>query len=257
MVSASHVAGATGSCRWMLRLDPETVRQIAVLDWNRVGRRVWIDVARGIVSWMTPSYLHGKMGSAADDVVVSAGLGTGIRPEKLRDTRWKRPEDPPNAGLEPDASYYVGEQALAFRKAMDEGRSAEATFIQRCPPDLVVEINDTHADPDKPHGYARLGVGEMWLGEIDAEGILSVVRILDLRSGDVSKERLESFIFPGLSRDVLRKAFEFAYRGRMDELEELINAYVTSALSGGCDDALPPSWVIFSRRFPHPFFRFG
>jgi Uma2 family endonuclease len=57
-------------------------------------------------------------------------------------------------GAEPDNAYYIQNQPLVA------GRKVDLTTDP--PPDLVVEIDITHSDVNKPALYASMGVPEFW-----------------------------------------------------------------------------------------------
>jgi Uma2 family endonuclease len=57
-------------------------------------------------------------------------------------------------GAEPDNAYYIQNQPQVAGKKVN--------LQQDPPPDLVVEVDITHTDIDKPALYASLGVSEFW-----------------------------------------------------------------------------------------------
>jgi Uma2 family endonuclease len=57
-------------------------------------------------------------------------------------------------GAEPDRSFYIQNQALVAGKIVD--------LNQDPPPDLVLEVDITHTDINKPALYASMGVPEFW-----------------------------------------------------------------------------------------------
>ena len=64
--------------------------------------------------------------------------------------------------MEPDCAFYVGERAKAYYAARDEGKAAVNAYVERVAPDLVVEVEITHADAGKAERYAAMGVRELW-----------------------------------------------------------------------------------------------
>ena len=182
MSDTCHI-GPLGSEFWRIRVPPEAIPELArEIDWNRLGRRVVIDPVGGLIAWMHPAGPHEGYADAADKVVERVGRRlTGGFPKGMRGMRWRLPEDPPNTGLEADASFYTGEHADAWQRAFEEGSEAVARFELATPPDLVVEAEVTHLDHDKPARYARLGAPEMW--QIRARtGEAAVIVMLDLQA---------------------------------------------------------------------------
>ncbi len=161
--SETHFIGPLGSEFWQIQVDPEAVPLLASkIDWNGLGRRVMIDPIAGIISWMSPASTHEDLAEATDEIVKAAGQIIKGRVRGMRGTRWKRPEDPRNTGLEADASFYIGTKAEQWYAAIRQGWDKVEEFETRTPPDLVVEVEITHLDKDKPARYARLGISEMW-----------------------------------------------------------------------------------------------
>jgi len=236
-----HVIGPLGSDFWKLEVPPELVPALArEFDWNRMGRRVMIDAKEGIISWMSPSSLHEIFGFSSDEIVKEAGLVLQKRVRGMRGTRWKKPDDPANVGLEADAAFYVGDNAVAWY-AIDQEDSEEdvQTFEARTPPDLVVEVEVTHFDSKKPQRYSELGVREMW--RVDArKGRKQIqVEILDLQ--DAIRPMGESLVLDGLASSDLPKAYQLARRGNNVGLGDLLKEKLALANNSNPDgDPAPP-----------------
>ena len=65
--------------------------------------------------------------------------------------------------MEPDCAFYLDERAWAYRAAAGRGRSCGRRHSsRRTPPDLVVEVEITHADKGKIERYGDIGVRELW-----------------------------------------------------------------------------------------------
>lgn len=150
--------GPLGSTAHVLRADAGTVAELAAIDWNRWFRRVCLDPVRGLVVLMTPSRLHDDLAEVFDDIV-DAAVSVAKR---LRSTRLRGRDEPPGTGLEPDCAFYLGERARAYRDALADGEAAADAFFERTPPDLVVEVEITHADAGKIERYGDIGVRELW-----------------------------------------------------------------------------------------------
>ena len=229
-LSRHHCVGPMGSEFWRIAVPPEVVPALAErIDWNRMGRRVMIDAAGGIIAWMNPSGPHADFSDAADETVKRAARLLRAPAKAKRDTRWKRPEDPKNTGLEPDASFYVGASAKGWLAALDEGDASLAAFEAAMPPDLVVEVEVSHFDGDKPSRYAALGVPEMWRASRSSGGRAVEVEILDLQAPDGPRPVAESLALPGLDAALLPNAFDLARRLRYEALESLLAAALAPA----------------------------
>lgn len=178
--------GPLGSTIHVLRADAGTVAELATIDWNRWFRQVCLDPVRGTISLMTPSRLHGDLAAILDDIVDAAGSAVTGASKGLRDTRLRGPGDPPGTGMEPDCAFYLGERARAYRAALVEGEAAADRFFERTAPDLVVEVEITHADEGKVERYGDMGVRELWRlhGRTGSRELR--VELLALRPGDAT-----------------------------------------------------------------------
>ena len=154
--------GALGSVIHVLRADPETVAELAAVDWNRHFRRVCLDPVRGVVTLMAPSRLHEDLTEILDRIVDAAGSAVADAVKGLRSTRLRGRDDPPGTGMEPDCAFYIGERAKGYYGACAEGETAVESFVERTAPDLVVETEITSFDEGKIARYGELGVRELW-----------------------------------------------------------------------------------------------
>ena len=207
------VTGPLGSTVHVLRADADTVTALATIDWNRRFRRVCVDPARGLITLMSPSRLHEELATIFGDIVdvaaeILSGAGRGIGSTRLRGSG-----DPPDTGMEPDCAFYVGGRARAYSRALREGEVAADTFLEQTPPDLVVEVEITHADEGKAERYAQMGVREMWrlrgrksTREFEAE-------FLALHPGEPSRPLDASAVLEGLEPSDVREAMDKARLG--------------------------------------------
>ena len=230
MFAPQHCVGSMGSEFWRISVPPELVPELAEkIDWNRYGRRVLVDAAEGIILWMNPSGPHEDYADAAGKTVEAAARLLGETAKAKLGTRWKRSEDPKNAGLEADASFYIGANAEGWYAARRESRKAALAFEAATPPDLVVEVEVTNPADGKPELYAALGVPEMWRVDrkspdrVDEDEVK--VEILALQAPS-NKHRIikESLALPGLKAALLPEAFELVVGGRHEEFEKLLKA---------------------------------
>ena len=215
-----RVTGSMGSEYVRFRLDPEAVPLLTEkFDWNLLARRVFIDPVTGFVDLMTPSLTHERH-TRGTDRVMDAVARSGFPVAPLGSTRWRRPEDPRNTGAEPDACYYLGETAERWDETDPLDKDAQEAFALRNPPDLVIEVERSHGDGDKPQAYRRLGVPEMW--RIDISGNVREAVMLDLQAPAGPAELESSAVLTGASPAFVLEALELAIRRRFPELDALI-----------------------------------
>ena len=161
--------GPLGSTIHVLHADPQTVVELASIDWNRSFRRVCLDPVRGLITLMAPSRLHEEFSAILGHVVDVAASALAGAAKDLRNARLREPGSPPGTGMEPDCAFYFGEKARAYRTTLADGKEAADAFFDDNAPDLVVEVEITSADESKIERYADLGVRELWLLQ-DPEG---------------------------------------------------------------------------------------
>ena len=154
--------GPLGSTIHVLRADAGTIAELAAIDWNRHFRRVCLDPVRGLITLMSPSHLHEDLTDIFDHIVDVAGSELGGAAKGIRSTRLRGRGEPPGTGMEPDCAFYVGQRAREFRDALVTGGAEAVDFIERIAPDLVVEVEITHADEGKVERYGEMGVRELW-----------------------------------------------------------------------------------------------
>jgi Uma2 family endonuclease len=106
-----------------------------------------------------------------------------------------------NRGSEPDNAFYIQNQPRVAGKKVD--------LKQDPPPDLVVEVDITHSDIDKPALYASMGVPEFW--RYNGQ----VWRIYQLQ-GQQYQEVEHSPTFPWVAKE---KLYEFLSQSEQDEVE--------------------------------------
>ena len=159
---ATMLTGPLGSTIHVIRADAGTVAELAAIDWSRHFRRVCLDPVRGLVTLMSPSYPHEDLSSIFDDIVNVAGSILTSTAKNLRSLRLRGQGEPPGTGMEPDCAFYVGERAREYFRARREGQAAVEAYVERVAPDLVVEVEITHADEGKAERYRDIGVRELW-----------------------------------------------------------------------------------------------
>lgn len=215
-----RVRGSMGSEYVRFRLDPEAVPLLTEkFDWNRLARRVFIDPVTGFVDLMTPSSTHERH-ARGTDWMMEAVARKGVAVAPLGSTRWRRPEDPRNTGAEPDACCYLGDKAERWDRTASMDEEAQDAFALQNPPDLVIEVERSRGDEDKPRAYRRLGIPEMW--RIDVSGNVRETVMLDLQAPSGPTELESSAVLPGASPAFVLEALELAIRRRFPELDALI-----------------------------------
>ena len=217
---ATRFVGPLGSTILHLRADGATVAAVAGVDWNRGFRRVWLDPVREVITLMSPSRLHEDLTGVFESIVAGAAKTLALAASGLRHTRLRRSEEPPGTGVEPDVAFYIGERARAYRAALEEGDAAADAFVERTGPDLVVEVEVTHADAGKVERYRDLGVREFWRvrgfrGRKEAE-----TAFFSLGAGNEPEPLEVSVVLPGLTPVDVREAVE-AVRRSYDPVERI------------------------------------
>jgi len=218
-----RTVGSMGSEYVRFRLDPEIVPLLtAKFDWNRLARRVFIDPVSGLVDLMTPSSAHERYSRGADRFMDAMNRKHRVRAIALGSTRWRLPEDPVNTGAEPDACYYLGRTADAWIEAERQEEEALAAFEARTPPDLVIEVERSRGDDNKPAFYRRLGIPEMW--RLDIAGNTREAILLDLQAAGGPAELSVSAVLRPAGPAFILAAVELAGKARIEELDSLIEA---------------------------------
>ena len=197
--AATMIEGPLGSTVHVLRADAETVAALAAVDWNRHFSRVCLDPVRGIITLMAPSRLHDDLSGILDQIVGAAGSVLTGAARGLRSARMRREDEPPGTGMEPDCEFYVGERARGYLAALAEGEAAADAWFERVAPDLVVEVEITHADEGKAERYGEMGVREMWRLH-GRKGTRELrVEFLALRPGRAPRRLDASVVLEGLT----------------------------------------------------------
>ena len=159
---ATMHTGPLGSTIHVLRADADTIAELAAIDWNRRFRRVCLDPVRGVVTLMAPSFPHEDLTRILDRIVDVAGGAIAGVSKGIGSTRLRGRGEPPGTGMEPDCAFYVGERARGYLAALVGGEEAADAYVERIAPDLVVEVEITHADEGKAERYGEMGVRELW-----------------------------------------------------------------------------------------------
>lgn len=225
-IGIERSTGSMGSRYTLYRFVPEEIPRLARLDWNIIGRRVFIDPVRGLIALMSPSPEHEEYTRGIDRTVQDMCRALGLRIVTLGSTRWRRPGDPENSGAEPDACFYLGMAAERRDVARRKGSEALAAFYSRTPPDLVIEVERSRGDADKPAFYRRLGATEMW--RLDISGNTREAIMLDLQAPRRPEVLEASRVLTPATPAFVLEALELAVENRLSELEAAIDERIRS-----------------------------
>ena len=206
--ATTMLTGPLGSTIHVLRADAGTIAELAAIDWNRHFSRVCLDPVRGIITLMAPSRLHDDLSGILDHVVEAAGSVLTGAARGLRSARLRRRDEPPGTGMEPDCEFYMGERAKGYLAALAEGEAEADAYFEHIAPDLVVEVEITHADEGKAGRYGEMGVREMWRLH-GRKGTRELrVEFLALRPGSAPRRLDASVVLEGLTPDDVCEAVE-------------------------------------------------
>ena len=225
--------GPLGSTIHVLRADAGTIAELAAIDWNRCFRRVCLDPVRGIITLMAPSRPHEDLTRILDRIVDIAGSAIAGASKGIGSTRLRGRGEPPGTGMEPDCAFYVGERARGYFAARAEGEAALDTFVERIAPDLVVEVEITHADAGKAERYGEMGVRELWRLYGNRESWELRAELLALRPGSAPRRLDASEVLEGLTPDDVCEAVEGVEVGQTcDERTEAVARIVRRRQQG-------------------------
>ena len=191
--------GPLGSTIHVLHADASTIAELAAIDWRRHFRRVCLDPVRGIITLMAPSHPHEDLSGILADVVSAAGSVITGSTKRIRSTRLRGRDEPPGTGMEPDCAFYVGERARGYFVARAEGKAVLEEYVERTAPDLVVEVEITHADAGKAERYGEIGVRELWQLHGTKDSWEMRVEFLALSAGIEPRQLDASEVLEGLT----------------------------------------------------------
>ena len=225
-IGIERCTGSMGSRYTLYRFVPDEIPRLARLDWNIIGRRVFIDPVRGLIALMSPSPEHEEYTRGIDRTVQDMCRALGLGVVTLGSTRWRRPDDPENSGAEPDACFYLGMAAERRDAARRKGTEELAAFYRRTPPDLVIEVERSSGDADKPAFYRRLGATEMW--RLDISGNTREAVMLDLQAPRGPAILDASRVLVPATPAFVLDALQLAVENRLSELEAAIDVRIRS-----------------------------
>ncbi|NJL69087.1 MAG: Uma2 family endonuclease [Microcoleus sp. SM1_3_4] len=200
MVSVAPIAPPllVGEKRVALRnITWQGYQQILEILGNKRAARLTFD--RGILEITMPLEEHEFSGRLIERLIVMLAVELGFKIKTMGSTRTRSIDL--NRGAEPDNAYYIQNQPIVAGRTVDIETDP--------PPDLVVEVDITHTDIDKPALYASMGVPEFWRYN-GREW-----RIYTLENG----EYLEVSVSPTFPKIPKEKLYEFLAAAQLDEVE--------------------------------------
>jgi Uma2 family endonuclease len=168
---------------------------LSILGEHRAAR---LTFDRGILEITMPLEEHEFSGRLIERMILILVVELGLKVKTMGSTTLDRSDL--DRGAEPDNAYYIQNQSLVAGRKVDLATDP--------PPDLVVEVDITHTDINKPTLYAAIGVPEFW--RYNGQGW----RIYQLQ-GDRYLELSYSPTFPMVSKE---KLYEFLEVAQTDEV---------------------------------------
>ena len=244
-ISIERQTGSMESEDTTLRMPPAEVAVLARLDWNIIARRVFIDPVNGLIGLMSPSSSHELYAESTDEIVKAVADRVGFGAVGLGASRWYGPGVPEKRkAVEADCCFYLGATYEAWYAADLESADARRAFEARTPPHLVVEVERSQGDGNKPGLYREIGVPEMWRLDADRNRNVSV-EFLDLQAEGGPRPMDASSLLPLCTAAFVREAIGPAWRGRRAEMRAIIDRAAAEAEAGpaaGMDGTAPVDW---------------
>ncbi|PSB56913.1 Uma2 family endonuclease [Chamaesiphon polymorphus] len=158
---------------------------------------------RGILEITMPLEEHEFSGRLIERMIIILVVELGLKIKTMGSTTLDRSDL--DRGAEPDNAYYIQNQSRVAGRKVDLATDP--------PPDLVVEVDITHTDINKPALYAAMGVPEFWRYN-GREWLIYQLQ------GDRYLEVSCSPTFPMVSKE---KLYEFLAIAQTDEVEAEVN----------------------------------
>lgn len=158
---------------------------------------------RGTLEITMPLEEHEFSARLIERLIIILAVELGLKIKTMGSTTLDRSDL--NRGAEPDNAYYIQNQPLVAGRTVDLATDP--------PPDLVVEIDITHTDINKPALYASMGVPEFW--RYDGREW----RIYQLENSEYLEVSV-SPTFPILPKE---KLYEFLAAAQIDEVAAEVN----------------------------------
>lgn len=204
MVSVAPIAPPllVGEKRVVLRnITWQGYQQLLEILGEKRSARLTFD--RGILEITMPLEEHEFSGRLIEFFIRILVKELGLKIKTMGSTTLVRSDL--KRGAEPDNAYYIQNQPLVAGRKVDIETDP--------PPDLVVEIDITHTDIDKPALYGSMGVPEFWRYNGREWRIYKL-------ENDKYLEVPASPTFPKVPKE---KLYEFLAAAQLDEIEAEVN----------------------------------
>jgi Uma2 family endonuclease len=151
MVCTAPTALPNGEQRVVFRdITWQGYQQLLGIFGDRRATRITFD--RGTLEIAMPLEDHEFSGRLIERLIIILVVELGLMVKTMGSTRLDRADL--ERGAEPDNAYYIQNQSLVTGRTVDLATDP--------PPDLVVEVDITHTDINKPALYASMGIPEFW-----------------------------------------------------------------------------------------------
>ncbi len=156
------------------------------------GHVAYVTYDQGMLEIRVPSFVHEQLNRLFHDLFTAIAVAMQIEFLHAGSTTFKR-EDV-QRGFEPDTCFYVQHVEHVWGKT-------QLDLAVDSPPDVVIEIDITHASLNKLPIYAAVGVPEVWRYTGQALTILTL-------AGETYHAQAASSALPGVERHVLEQWLE-------------------------------------------------
>ena len=200
MISVAPIAPPLliGEKRVVLRnITWDGYQQLLKIVGDKRSARLTFD--RGTLEITKPLEQHEFSRCLIERLIIILVVELGLKIKTMGSTTLDRSDL--ERGAEPDNAYYIQNQPLVAGRTVDLATDP--------PPDLVVEVDITHTDINKPALYASMGVPEFWRYN-GREW-----RIYKLENSEYLEVSV-SPTFPILPKE---KLYEFLASAQLDEVE--------------------------------------
>ncbi len=195
--------GSLGSDVFALRGGNPRVLKALVVEVADRFRKCWYDLTGGVAVFVVPSFAHESTSAEARDLVKALCRSLSLAVVEMASTTTQSEDE--TKRVDPDQSFLIGERAERYLKLRDSrGLNTARASVTDQPPDLAIEVEHTHHDPQKVAVYQAAGVKELWDLATDARRHQPV--IYDLQAEGGPRSVAVSQIVPGVHTNRLPAA---------------------------------------------------